>query len=82
MTEENTTGNESSPSTIYIKPEWDDNGKVYWPGIQNQKKSENAKAVLLQPPVKAIPVIFLHGSDGDQFDGKQSFTNRRYLAWR
>lgn len=38
MTEENTTDNESSPSTIYIKPEWDDNGKVYWPGIQNQKK--------------------------------------------
>ncbi|EMW2235138.1 acetyltransferase [Enterobacter hormaechei] len=64
MTEENTTGNESSPSTIYIKPEWDDNGKVYWPGIQNQKKSENAKAVLLQPPVKAIPVIFLPGVMG------------------
>ncbi|WP_312631532.1 lipase family alpha/beta hydrolase [Pantoea piersonii] len=64
MAEENTTDNESSPSMIYIKPEWDDNGKVYWPGIQNQKKSENAKAVLLQPPVKAIPVIFLPGVMG------------------
>ncbi|MBU5922868.1 GPI inositol-deacylase [Enterobacter sichuanensis] len=69
MTEENTTGNESSPSTIYIKPEWDDNGKVYWPGIQNQKKSENAKAVLLQPPVKAIPVIFLPGVMGTNLMG-------------
>lgn len=64
MAEENTTGNESSPSMTRIKPEWDDNGKVYWPGIQNQKKSENAKAVLLQPPVKAIPVIFLPGVMG------------------
>ncbi|WP_368526255.1 lipase family alpha/beta hydrolase [Enterobacter asburiae] len=69
MTEENTTGNESSPSTIYIKPEWDDNGKVYWPGIQNQKKSENAKAVLHQPPVKAIPVIFLPGVMGTNLMG-------------
>lgn len=69
MTEENTTDNESSPSTIYIKPEWDDNGKVYWPGIQNQKKSENAKAVLHQPPVKAIPVIFLPGVMGTNLMG-------------
>lgn len=69
MTEENTTGNESSPSMIYIKPEWDDNGKVYWPGIQNKKKSENAKAVLLQPPVKAIPVIFLPGVMGTNLMG-------------
>lgn len=64
MAEENTTGNESSPSMTCIKPEWDDSGKVYWPGIQNRKKSENAKAVLLQPPVKAIPVIFLPGVMG------------------
>lgn len=69
MAEENTTDNESSPSMIYIKPEWDDNGKVYWPGIQNQKKSENAKAVLLQPPVKAIPVIFLPGVMGTNLMG-------------
>lgn len=72
MTEENTTGNESSPSMIYIKPEWDDNGKVYWPGIQNQKKSENAKAVLLQPPVKAIPVIFLPGVMGTNLMANKS----------
>lgn len=64
MAEENTTGNKSSPLMTCIKPEWDDSGKVYWPGIQNQKKSENAKAVLLQPPVKAIPVIFLPGVMG------------------
>lgn len=72
MTEENTTGNESSPSMIYIKPEWDDNGKVYWPGIQNQKKSESAKAVLLQPPVKAIPVIFLPGVMGTNLMANKS----------
>ncbi|WP_233429580.1 esterase/lipase family protein, partial [Raoultella ornithinolytica] len=52
-----------------IKPEWDENGKLYWPGIQNQKKSENAKAVLLQPPVKAIPVIFLPGVMGTNLMG-------------
>lgn len=57
MVEEDTTGN-------CIKPEWDENGKLHWPGIQNQKKSENAKAVLLQPPVKTIPVIFLPGVMG------------------
>lgn len=69
MAEENTTGNENSPSMTCIKPEWDESGKVYWPGIQNQKKSENAKAVLLQPPVKAIPVIFLPGVMGTNLMG-------------
>ncbi|HGN9372038.1 TPA: lipase family alpha/beta hydrolase [Citrobacter pasteurii] len=69
MAEENTTGNESGPSMTCIKPEWDDSGKVCWPGIQNQKKSENAKAVLLQPPVKAIPVIFLPGVMGTNLMG-------------
>ncbi|AMB77313.1 lipase family alpha/beta hydrolase [Pantoea ananatis] len=64
MVEEDTTGNESSPFMTCIKPEWDENGKLHWPGIQNQKKSENAKAVLLEPPVKAIPVIFLPGVMG------------------
>lgn len=64
MVEEDTTGNESSTFMTCIKPEWDENGRLYWPGIQNQKKSENAKAVLLQPPVKAIPVIFLPGVMG------------------
>ncbi|MDJ1653396.1 acetyltransferase [Raoultella sp. Ech2A] len=64
MAEEDTTGNESSSSITCIKPEWDDSGQVCWPGIQNQKKSENAKAVLLHPPVKAIPVIFLPGVMG------------------
>jgi len=69
MANENTTDNNSSPSMTCIKPEWDDSGKVYWPGIQNQKKSENAKAVLLQPPVKAIPVIFLPGVMGTNLMG-------------
>lgn len=69
MVEENTAGNESSPFMNCIKPEWDENGKLYWPGIQNQKKSENAKAVLLQPPVKAIPVIFLPGVMGTNLMG-------------
>lgn len=64
MREEDTTGNESSSSKTYIMPEWDENGKLHWLGIQNQKKSENAKAVLLQPPLKTIPVIFLPGVMG------------------
>lgn len=64
MVEDNTTGNDSNPSVTCIKPEWDDGGKVHWPGIQNQKKSDNAKAILLQPPIKAIPVIFLPGVMG------------------
>ena len=64
MVDEDTTGNENSPFMTCIKPEWDENGKLHWPGIQNQKKSANAKAILLQPPVKAIPVIFLPGVMG------------------
>nr|WP_205066507.1 acetyltransferase [Pantoea coffeiphila] len=69
MVEENTTGNDTRPSVTCIKPEWDDSGKVYWPGIQNQKKSANAKAVLIQPPVKTIPVIFLPGVMGTSLMG-------------
>ncbi|MFP1851070.1 lipase family alpha/beta hydrolase [Lonsdalea quercina] len=69
MVEENTTGNDSSPSMTCIKPEWDDCGKVHWPGIQSEKKSANAKAVLLHPPVKAIPVIFLPGVMGTNLMG-------------
>ncbi len=69
MVEEDTTGNEGSPFMTCIKPEWDENGKLHWPGIQNQKKSANAKAVLLQPPVKAIPVIFLPGVMGTNLMG-------------
>ena len=62
--EENTTGNDSRPSVTCIKPEWDKNGKVCWQGIQNQEKSANAKAILIQPPIKTIPVIFLPGVMG------------------
>ncbi|WP_312559573.1 lipase family alpha/beta hydrolase [Atlantibacter hermannii] len=69
MVEENTTGKDSSPSITYIKPEWDDDGKVHWPGIQNQKQSANAKAILLHPPVKTIPVIFLPGVMGTNLMG-------------
>ncbi|ELH1429156.1 hypothetical protein RPT71_000111 [Raoultella ornithinolytica] len=82
MVEENTAGNESSPFMNCIKPEWDENGKLYWPGIQNQKKSENAKAVLLQPPVKAIPVIFLPGVMGTNLMGSGEGGGKSHLAWR
>ncbi|WP_313079759.1 acetyltransferase [Atlantibacter sp.] len=69
MVEENTTDNDSCPSVTCIKPEWDECGKVRWPGIQNQKESANAKAVLLQPPIKTIPVIFLPGVMGTNLMG-------------
>ncbi|MEH5746463.1 acetyltransferase [Atlantibacter hermannii] len=72
MVEENTTGKDSSPSITYIKPEWDDDGKVHWPGIQNQKQSANAKAILLHPPVKTIPVIFLPGVMGTNLMAKNA----------
>ncbi|WP_312804091.1 lipase family alpha/beta hydrolase [Atlantibacter hermannii] len=72
MVEENTTGKNSSPSITYIKPEWDDDGKVHWPGIQNQKQSANAKAILLHPPVKTIPVIFLPGVMGTNLMAKNA----------
>jgi len=80
MVEEDTTGNESSPSMTCIKPEWDDNGKLHWPGIQNQKKSENAEAVLLQPPVKTIPVIFLPGVMGTNLMSNDEGKNKD--IWR
>ncbi|MBT0729869.1 GPI inositol-deacylase [Rosenbergiella nectarea] len=80
MVEEETTGNESGSFMTSIKPEWDKNGKVYWPGIQNQKKSENAKASLLQPPVKTIPVIFLPGVMGTNLMANTASTNE--VIWR
>ncbi|EMH4164922.1 acetyltransferase [Pluralibacter gergoviae] len=69
MVEENTTGRDSGSSVVYIKPEWDSRGKIYWPDIQNQEKSANAKAILLQPPFKTIPVIFLPGIMGTNLMG-------------
>ena len=72
MTEEKTTGNAGSQPVTCIKPEWDRHGLVHWNGIQNQKKSLNAQVVLLQPPLKVIPVIFLPGVMGTNLMSDQA----------
>ncbi|MDN8541649.1 acetyltransferase [Erwinia sp. BC051422] len=63
-----------------ILPEWDRHGQVNWNGIQHQKKSLNARAVLLQPPLKVIPVIFLPGVMGTNLMSDQS--EQPQAIWR
>lgn len=72
MTEETQQGNGDGQHVTYILPEWDQHGLVNWHGIQNQKKSLNARAVLLQPPIKVIPVIFLPGVMGTNLMSDQA----------
>ncbi|WP_410517662.1 acetyltransferase [Pantoea allii] len=91
MGKENTMSNDSSSSLTYIHPKWDDQGKVCWPGIQSQKKSANAEPILLHPPIKTIPVIFLPGVMGSNLmsndEGKENDIWRGdslgavYLKW-
>ena len=64
MTEQTSTGSDNHQHVTWVMPEWRENGKVYWPGLQNQKKELNARVILLQPPLKSIPVIFIPGVMG------------------
>lgn len=81
MAEEKTAGaGDGQPSTC-ILPEWDHNGLVKWKGIQNQKKSLDAQVVLLQPPIRVIPVIFLPGVMGTNLMSDGS-SKREQPIWR
>lgn len=71
MAEEKPAGSNDSQPVTCIKPEWDAHGLVNWNGIQTQKKSLNAQAVLLQPPINVIPVIFLPGVMGTNLMSEQ-----------
>jgi len=72
MTEQNPVGSADSQPVTCILPEWDQHGLVTWNAIQTQKKSLNAQAVLLQPPIKVIPVIFLPGVMGTNLMSDQA----------
>ncbi len=55
-------------------PKWNEHGKCYW-DAQTQHESLNARANLILPPTKAIPVIFLPGVMGSNLmstDGNHS----------
>ena len=80
MAEEKTAGTGDGQHVTYILPEWDQHGLVNWNGIQNQKKSLNAKAVLLQPPIKVIPVIFLPGVMGTNLMSNKAYKTE--AIWR
>lgn len=54
----------SDENTTCHLPQWDENGKVYWEGVSLQEASKNARAKLLKPPTKVIPVIFIPGVMG------------------
>ena len=71
MAEEKPAGSNDSQPVTCIKPEWDAHGLVNWNGIQPQEKSLNAQAVLLQPPINVIPVIFLPGVMGTNLMSEQ-----------
>lgn len=64
MPDKNKRNNEENPYITYHEPVWDDNGRFHWEGIILQEKSKNAQAILLQPPTKVIPVIFIPGVMG------------------
>ncbi|PLV45964.1 acetyltransferase [Erwinia sp. B116] len=81
MTEEKPSESGNSQPVTCIKPQWDRHGLVHWNGIQNQKKSLNAQVVLLQPPLKVIPVIFLPGVMGTNLMSNKS-ARREDTIWR
>ncbi|QKN81409.1 esterase/lipase family protein [Scandinavium goeteborgense] len=72
MAEENNTDNADSQSVTWHKPEWNEQGKCSWEGIQTQHVSKNAKAMLILPPTKVIPVIFLPGVMGTNLSSSKS----------
>ncbi|WP_455816395.1 lipase family alpha/beta hydrolase [Pseudomonas cerasi] len=73
MTEQKPVGSADSQPVTCIKPEWDQYGRVSWSGIQTEKKSLNAKVVLLKPPIKVIPVIFLPGVMGTNLMSNKAY---------
>lgn len=80
MSEENTTEPEDCQHITYKQPEWDEWGKVCWKNVQNQKKELNARVVLLKPPTKVIPVIFLPGVMGSNLMAGEEGKSR--IIWR
>ena len=64
MTEKKTPDPDKCQHVFYHLPQWDENGKCHWNGIQLQHKSLNAKARCILPPTKVIPVIFIPGVMG------------------
>lgn len=79
MTIKNMEESEGRKHIVYEMPKRDDNGKIYW-DVQNQKKELNAKVVLIKPPTKVIPVIFLPGVMGTNLMEKES--GKRKPIWR
>ncbi|WP_455817858.1 lipase family alpha/beta hydrolase [Pseudomonas cerasi] len=80
MTEQKPVGSADSQPVTFIKPEWDQHGRVNWNGIQTHEKSLNAKAMLLQPPIKVIPVIFLPGVMGTNLMSNDE--GKKTVIWR
>lgn len=80
MAEQKPAGSGDGQNVTYILPEWDQHGLVNWNGIRNSKKSLNAQAVLLQPPLKVIPVIFLPGVMGTNLMSNKAYKTE--AIWR
>ncbi len=72
MAEENNTDNIENQSVTWHGPEWNEQGKCSWQGIQTQHVSKNARAMLIFPPTKVIPVIFLPGVMGTNLSSAKS----------
>jgi hypothetical protein len=61
---DNSAKTEQSQSITRYEPVWDENGKSHWEKIKTERRENNAQAILLAPPTKVIPVIFLPGVMG------------------
>ncbi|NGX89988.1 acetyltransferase [Rahnella sp. Lac-M11] len=63
----------SNANTTCHLPQWDENGNVFWEGAALQPTDKDVKAILLKPPTKAIPVIFLPGVMGTNLMSTEKF---------
>lgn len=55
----------------YHRPIWDDNGRYHYE-VLSQPKEKNHVAILIKPPEKVIPVIFIPGGMGSNLKNQKS----------
>lgn len=80
MSDEKTLASGECQHTSYHLPKWDDSGKVYWDEVLCQDSSLNAMAILIKPPTKVIPVIFIPGVMGSNLKSSQEGKDK--AIWR
>ncbi|SEQ44069.1 Lecithin:cholesterol acyltransferase [Rosenbergiella nectarea] len=82
MTEKTPPDTDECQHVSYHSPHWDEYGRCHWNDIQFQKKSLNAKAKCILPPIKIIPVIFLPGVMGSNLKSSGGKFSKDEIIWR